>query len=98
METQIHAEFPRRVRNEPDVKLDRVLDLRSREVDVSRDYGGIERMEAIFKRSCDTEVSATTAYCPEQVRLVMLADTPHLAVRGHQLHADQVVTSETKTP
>ena len=48
-ETEIDAQFPRRVRNELGVELNGILQLRRREVDVSPKNRGVERMEAIFK-------------------------------------------------
>src|ERR1700730_549754 len=48
-ETQINTEFLRCVRDERGIELDQVLGLRSWEANASRNYGGIERVEAIFK-------------------------------------------------
>src|SRR5579863_6467821 len=86
------------MRDERGVELDGIPQLRRRKVEVSGNDCGVEWMEPILERGSDPEVSATAAYRPEQIRLIVLAEAPYLAVRGHELDVEQIVAGQTEAP
>ncbi len=53
-----------------------------------------DRMQSVFERRCDTEVAAAAAQSPEQIRVRLLRDVEHLALRGDELDRQEIVRGE----
>ena len=53
-----------------------------------------DRMQPVLERGDDAEIAAAAAQAPQQLGVLRSLDTDHLARRGYQLGADQVVAGQ----
>ena len=51
-------------------------------------------MKLILKRGYDTKVSAAAPYAPEQLRVLSEAGREELAIGGHKINRQKIVTGQ----